>query len=386
MRQNIYAQNFQTQKSFTAMDDYFNLHGYTNSRNQTQIIHMFVGEGGRKKVPTGLYIAKDDWNSKTHRSNSDDDLNLLLDNLQAKVTKIKTFYRLTNQFLDVDVMLDEYTKKSPSVDFIAFMENEINTTISNKNTRKTHLSVVNKLREFKSEIPFNKISHRLIYQFRKFCEDKENNRTTVNSNISRVKKYLNAAKKYGVIFNCDIDEIYVGSTEGQRTALFLDEVQKLKKYFFDEFISYEHKLTLGYFLFSCYTGLRVSDIQNLTRASLTNQESFTFLRVKKPRKTQTIFINKNVQSILEEMPELFVNFKTDQTLNSDLKNIAVKCKIQKNITMHVGRHTFATSFLRKKGNIYDLQKMMGHTNINTTMTYVHILEEESARAIFLLDD
>ena len=61
-------------------------------------------------------------------------------------------------------------------------------------------------------------------------------------------------------------------------------------------------------------------------------------------------------------------------------------KIHKNVTFHVARHTFATSFLRAGGKVEKLQRLLGHTDIKQTMIYAHIVQADANSEILLLDD
>jgi site-specific recombinase XerD len=61
-------------------------------------------------------------------------------------------------------------------------------------------------------------------------------------------------------------------------------------------------------------------------------------------------------------------------------------KIQKKVSFHVARHTFATSFLRAGGQVEKLQKLLGHSDIKQTMIYVHIVQADANAEIFLLDN
>lgn len=67
---------------------------------------------------------------------------------------------------------------------------------------------------------------------------------------------------------------------------------------------------------------------------------------------------------------------TEQTMRKRIKEIVKVEKIQKDLSLHTGRHTFATMFLKKTRNIAALQKLLGHTKIEMTMVYAHILTED----------
>ena len=71
-------------------------------------------------------------------------------------------------------------------------------------------------------------------------------------------------------------------------------------------------------------------------------------------------------------------------MNKALKEIANICSIKKKVHFHVARHSFATNFLRKGGKIEDLQVIMDHSDIQTTMVYVHIVRAESVKSIYLI--
>lgn len=67
---------------------------------------------------------------------------------------------------------------------------------------------------------------------------------------------------------------------------------------------------------------------------------------------------------------------TNQKMNSYLKEIGDLCEIEKNLTFHLARHTFATLFLSEGVPLESLSKMLGHKNIATTQIYAKILNEK----------
>ena len=164
----------------------------------------------------------------------------------------------------------------------------------------------------------------------------------------------------------------------KRIYLTQEEVSKIKKYYFSEFINPSHILPIGYFLIACYTGMRISDLQNITRNELMSS-IFNFSH-QKSNNFQSMRINTEAKLILDQYPDVFEKKLVDQKINQYLKAVAKICKIQKNISMHVGRHTFATTYIRNGGNVMKLQKLLGHSQIKHTLVYVHLVESE------MLDD
>jgi site-specific recombinase XerD len=68
---------------------------------------------------------------------------------------------------------------------------------------------------------------------------------------------------------------------------------------------------------------------------------------------------------------------TKHTINHTLRDIAVACDIQKNITFHVARHTFATAITLSNGvPIETVSKLLGHTKLSTTQIYAKVVEKK----------
>jgi site-specific recombinase XerD len=114
-----------------------------------------------------------------------------------------------------------------------------------------------------------------------------------------------------------------------------------------------------------------------------NEVAFTSVKTKRD---QIISLNKTAVDILNRCPKLFIDHIHRNSINRSVQDIAIKLEINKPISFHVGRHTFATSFLRAGGKVEQLQPLLGHSKINTTMIYVHILQAEANKQIFLLDE
>lgn len=74
-------------------------------------------------------------------------------------------------------------------------------------------------------------------------------------------------------------------------------------------------------------------------------------------------------------------------MNSYLKEIANVCGINKDLTFHIARHTFATTVTLSNGvPIESVSKMLGHTNIKTTQHYAKILDKKVSDDMAILKD
>lgn len=77
-----------------------------------------------------------------------------------------------------------------------------------------------------------------------------------------------------------------------------------------------------------------------------------------------------------DIEEKLLPIRRCQNLNTYLKKIATICNINKKLTTHVARHSFATLMLTKGISIESVSKMLGHTEIKTTQIYAQILNEK----------
>jgi site-specific recombinase XerD len=139
---------------------------------------------------------------------------------------------------------------------------------------------------------------------------------------------------------------------------------------------------LSIFLFSCFTGLRFSDVTKLKAENII--ENFVVFTAEKTGKFQRVPINKTAQKFINPGP-IFNEIYTNEYFNRELKNIAKICGIRKVLSFHVSRHTFATNFLVCGGRVEHLQKLLGHYKIEETMIYVHIVENLTNLQVFDMD-
>lgn len=141
------------------------------------------------------------------------------------------------------------------------------------------------------------------------------------------------------------------------------------------------------FLFSCYTGLAYSDLKSLTQTNIERTPDGT-LWIKGLRKKTGIRFNIPILpiplSILKKYEGL--NSKTlfpipsNQKTNAYLKELADLCGINKNITFHAARHTFATTVtLANDVPIETVSSMLGHTNIRMTQHYAKVVTSKVKR-------
>ena len=133
------------------------------------------------------------------------------------------------------------------------------------------------------------------------------------------------------------------------------------------------EITRDLFLFSCYTGLRYSDVRGLSPKNI--KENHIIIVVKKTKEKLYIPLTDNSKEILNKYlnknNEFVFPLRENVTVNLDLKIIAKKLKISKRVSFHTARHTFGTLLAQGNVQAFDLMKLMGHKSVEMTMRYVN---------------
>ena len=144
------------------------------------------------------------------------------------------------------------------------------------------------------------------------------------------------------------------------------------------------------FLFCCFCGLRYSDVTRLTWADIihTANGRKILITMKKTHRCVEVPVSEMAASILPVSgpadSRVFVFPKYGVTLRN-LQKTANAAGINKKVTFHVSRHTFATMMLTAGADIYTISKLIGHADIRTTQIYSKVVDKKKQQAIILLD-
>ena len=157
------------------------------------------------------------------------------------------------------------------------------------------------------------------------------------------------------------------------------------------------ELVRDLFIFSCFTGLAYIDVKALTYDKIMRLADVDWI-ISKRVKTVTpinVVLSDGAKRIIEKYKDypkkkkghVFPVFSNQKT-NQYLKEIATACGIDKELTFHMARHTFATLTLSKGVPIESVSRMLGHTNIRTTQIYAKITNKkiEHDMALFFKDN
>ncbi|KFC18034.1 site-specific integrase [Epilithonimonas lactis] len=180
-----------------------------------------------------------------------------------------------------------------------------------------------------------------------------------------------------------------------RAYLTKEEIQTISE---KEFASDRLRQVSDIFLFSCYTGLAYVDVKKLSRSHINvgiDGDKWIFTNRQKTdtsTRVPLLPLAERLISKYDDHPEcvnknILFPVLSNQKMNSYLKEIANICGINKELTFHIARHTFATTVTLSNGvPIETVSKMLGHTNIKTTQHYAKILDKKVSEDMSILKD
>ncbi|AZB26002.1 site-specific integrase [Chryseobacterium bernardetii] len=237
-----------------------------------------------------------------------------------------------------------------------------------------------------SDIDITKIDHAFVmdYDFWLRSERKCANNTAIKY-IKNFKKIMRLCMANGWLSKDPFLGYKAKIKEVERPYLTKEEIQTI---YDKEFASDRLSQIRDIFLFSCYTGFAYVDVKKLSKSHINigiDGDKWIFTNRQKTGTATRVPLLPLAQEIIlkyEDHPEcvnLNVLFPvlSNQKMNSYLKEIASICGINKDLTFHIARHTFATTVTLSNGvPIESVSKMLGHTNIKTTQHYAKILDKK----------
>lgn len=203
---------------------------------------------------------------------------------------------------------------------------------------------------------------------------------------------LNAAVRDEIIngnpFNMIDKTDRIKAPESQRCYLTIDEVKRLIQ------TPCRRDDVKRAFLFSCYCGLRISDVHKLTWDKVVKDGEQWRIEITMQKTKAPLFLPLSQQA-LKWMPDrgnakptdkVFSTLPTCWSCDVALKPWTADAGISKNVTFHVARHTFATMMLTLGADLYTTSKLLGHTNVRVTQIYAKIINKKKDDAVHLADN
>lgn len=257
-------------------------------------------------------------------------------------------------------------------------------------TLQKHLTTVEHLKTFvqkkyKSEdMLIEKVNNEFVTEFEFYLKSEKNisNNTTIKY-LKNLGKIIRSALNAGYIKRNPFEGVKYHTEEVERNFLDKSEIQLLID---KKFPNKRLEQIKDVFLFCCFTGLAFADVKALTTECLyTPNENEIWIK-KKRQKTKKWFhlpLLPQAKAIIDKYAHhkirekgLLLPVPTNQKMNAYLKEIADLTGINKNLTTHCARHTFATTVTLANGvSMESVSKMLGHSSILMTKLYARVLDE-----------
>lgn len=393
-----------------------NLHFYAkstkvNAKGQFPIYVRLTVNGIRTEFSTKKFIDPTRWLSETCKMKGTTEearsINSYLDLIKSKVLDIQMELIHKNQQLSIEnfkeLLFGSEEKQRMLVPIFQDHNNKIKELVGKEYAPGTLERYTTSLKhtieflEWKysiSDIEISKINHAFITDYEFYLRSVRNcaNNTAVKyiKNFSKIIKICLAndwlEKNPFANYKAKVKEV-------ERVYLTEEEVQNIiEKDLKNDRLS----LVRDIFLFSCFTGLAYIDVKNLTKSHISlgiDGEKWIFTHRQKTESASKIPILPVTQMIIdkhENHPQAIGNDKllpilSNQKMNAYLKEIAGLCEIDKELTFHIARHTFATTVTLTNGvPIESVSKMLGHKNLRTTQHYAKVLDRKVSEDMNIL--
>jgi site-specific recombinase XerD len=371
-------------------------HEYKNGENP--IVFRIGYRGERRDIFTGITCPSKFWFSEmglvSPKFKSSSTINKNLMDIQAKAQQTFNLLLLKGDEFSIDELVDALKGKTPPpqtiLEYIAIKEKEIAERVGADLAQPTWYKYKRTIRYFHEflqqkklvqNIPVSKIDAEFIKEFFNFLmKEKKNSHNSSCALMGCFNKILQPAVKHKVIKYNPFIDVVLSRKPVDRDFLELSEINKIKEL---KGLNPELKMKRDLFLFACYSGLPYGDLKKLSRIYIIEDNDGTKY-IKHPRKKNgrlsIIPLLPAAEAILksysptDDCRDFEWKVVSNQKLNDGLKDIAKLAGIQKNLFVHLGRHTFATTVTLSNGvSLESVSNMLGHTSLKHTQIYAKVV-------------
>lgn len=271
-----------------------------------------------------------------------------------------------------------FAKSKGSVNFLLYMEQSIKQENIREGTRKHKICTLEAIRRFGQIKTTKDLTRENLVAFDQWLRDGTRSDVAINNYHKNFRIYTKRLATENVI---DVDPYnLVKFKRGkckEREPLSETELKKIRT------IKLEGKLdkVRDLFVFAAYTGLAYCDVQSFSFDTMTELQGTLYYIDGSRLKTGSKFFTPILKPAMEVLKKY--DFKlpriSNQKANDYLHLIQAAMKLNKNLTFHIARHSFATLALAHDVPIENVARMLGHQNIRTTQIYAKVLKSTIER-------
>lgn len=368
-----------------------------NKQGQCPLYIRISYNNSRKTIASGYNVDPDKWDSKKSRVKGIlDDAKDINNYIQQTQSKLVSLYNdmLKEGDINLNKLVDKFYGRDITPLSLLELVNHHNedfhkrigidytfSTYEKYDILRKKLELFIPLKYGKPDIRLYDVSYTFGADFDFYLKQHDKNQhNTVAKYIINLKKILNMAVSKGWITKNPLSSFKASYKDVDRVYLSLTELQSIEQ---KHFKIKRVQVVKDLFLFQCYTGLSYSDMARLTAKDVTDGidgNKWIIIRRKKTDIRSVIPLLPTALSILEKYSSdstsghLLPCFSI-QKFNSYLTEVADQCSIEKNLTSHVGRRTFATTIALANGvSIETIARILGHSSTKITHQYAVVTD------------
>jgi site-specific recombinase XerD len=281
---------------------------------------------------------------------------------------------------DINQLVDNPTMVScvGNSSFLDWMAGEIGKETFTPGTIANHKATLAVLRKFKSNMTFVDIDYKCICDFDNFLKGEGYAINTIAKFMKIFRRFVNLAIDEEMMTSYPFRKYHIKTENVQKQSLTERELHRIENKVAEENMTEEENKIIKSFLFSAYSGLRFSDVLQITKQHIKTiyRNKWVVMRMQKTDHEVRIPISKmfsgKATSIIQEnrtttgrLFQLPCNARCNLILHRVLKRFG----IHRHITFHCARHTCATILLSKGVSLSVIQHILGHQSIKTTQVY-----------------
>ncbi|MDE6526261.1 MAG: site-specific integrase [Muribaculaceae bacterium] len=355
---------------------------------------------GREKIriPVDLAVSSSEWDELKEcvrgRGQEVKDKNLIISNVKAKISDILVRVRLSGEVLTKEKFLAMYRRPGETMNFNDYAARHLDELKSAMRTEtiRHHSAALKKLKAYAPGLQIGDITPEWLRVYAAYLRDSHNNNPgTIRKNMCVIRMHYYAAMRAGKVKANPFETYKLPPADPLVVYLTEQELNKLTDLFKSGELPDNEQDVLRFFLFMTFTAMHISDaralqIEQIHGGEIHYQRIKTLTRVIMP-------LSKPALALVEYYRagrgrgKLFRHLPTDQAFNRVIKRVCSRAGIDKPVSAKAGRHTFATLYYKRNaGDLGTLSKLLGHTSINTTMIYAHIMKENRVAGVAAFDD
>lgn len=359
----------------------------TKTKSATIYLEVRANQKERRFISTSIKVYKGQFKAGRVVGREDaEQLNRRINDRMAEIYQLVSLMDERGQLFTVAMIdsLSETPAAPDSPSFLDFMECRINERPIRDSTKRQHRKVLNFLRtEYTHIRTFDDLTVPAIVRLddylrrRKLPSGEKMCQTSIHTYHKVLKHYIREAVMLEFTTNNPYTKwsSQVGQSR-QRVVLTMEEINAIRTHLTRSTLMTKVR---DLFIVQCFTGMAYADLMATDFSTAETHNGKPFLPMATRFKTGTPFSLVLLPPVVEilnryngQLPHLAYD-----VYNRNLKALATACGIQKTVTTHIGRHTFATTIALGAGvPIEVVSKILGHTDIKTTQIYAKIMPQQ----------